>query len=78
MRKLEKMDKVMDLMVDKLAVIDRLAKQNLSGGIGVLSCKEENKDIFSLHSEDQSCPPVEIVDTLHREDTIETVKLMFR
>jgi len=76
--KLEETCEVMDLHEDKPTVIDRLVKQKLSDGIGVLSCKEENKDIFSLHSEDQFYPPVEIVDTLHREDTIETVKLMFR
>jgi len=76
--KLEETNEVMDLLEAKPAVIDRLAKQNLSGGIGVLSCKEENMDIFSFQSEDQSCPPVEIVDTLHRENKVKMVKLNFR
>ena len=48
--KLEEASQVMDLLVDKPEVIDRLGLYKLVfDGIGVLSCKEEeNKDIFSL------------------------------
>jgi len=77
--KVEETDKLMDLLVEKPAVIDRLAKQKLVlDGIGVLSCKEEEEEIFSFQSDNQSWSSVDIVDNLQYDDKVNTVKLKFR